>query len=36
MHDDPLFDALNWWTATLLLAVALDINRPPLAGRKPK
>ena len=23
-----LFDPMNWWAASLLLAIALDINRP--------
>jgi hypothetical protein len=29
-----LFDPLNWWAATLLLAIALDINRPQLGARR--
>jgi len=32
---EPLrFDPLNWWTATLVLAVALDLNRPHVVGRR--
>jgi hypothetical protein len=28
------FDPVNWWTATLILAIALDLNRPdPFARR---
>lgn len=27
------FDPPNWWVTTLLLAIALDLNRPPLTGR---
>jgi hypothetical protein len=32
---EPLrFDPVNWWTATLILAIALDLNRPdPFARR---
>ena len=29
-----LFDPLNWWSATLLAAIALDINRPQVTGRR--
>lgn len=32
---EPLyFDPLNWWTATLLLVIALDINRPQVLSRR--
>jgi hypothetical protein len=32
---EPLrFDPLNWWAATLLLAFALDVNRPQVIGRR--
>lgn len=32
---EPLrFDPLNWWAATLLLSVALDLNRPQVIGRR--
>ena len=32
---EPLvFDPVNWWTATLILAIALDINRPPIRSRR--
>ena len=32
--SEPLrFDPPNWWAATLLLALALDLNRPQLTGR---
>jgi hypothetical protein len=27
------FDPANWWVATLLLAVAIDLNRPPITRR---
>ena len=31
---EPLrFDPLNWWAATLILTIALDINRPQVMGR---
>lgn len=31
---EPLrFDPLNWWAATLLLCIALDLNRPQVGGR---
>lgn len=34
---EPLrFDPLNWWAATLILSVALDINRPQVLPRRPK
>jgi hypothetical protein len=33
-RESLLFDPPNWWTATLLLAIALDINRPQVVGRK--
>jgi hypothetical protein len=34
---EPLrFDPLNWWTATLILAIALDINRPQVRPRRGK
>jgi hypothetical protein len=34
-HASLMFDPPNAWTATLLLAVAVDINRPPFAaGRR--
>ena len=28
------FDPVNWWTATLLLAIALDLNRPQMLPRR--
>jgi hypothetical protein len=32
---EPLvFDPLNWWAGALLLAVALDINRPQQLSRR--
>ncbi|MFP5363010.1 MAG: hypothetical protein ACLGI5_09805 [Thermoleophilia bacterium] len=32
---EPLaLDPVNWWTATLILALALDVNRPPMGGSK--
>jgi hypothetical protein len=33
-HESLRFDPVNWWTATLLLSVALDINRPQVFGRE--
>jgi hypothetical protein len=33
-HEALRFDPLNWWTATLILAIALDINRPQVVGRR--
>jgi len=31
---EPLrFDPVNWWAATLILAIAFDVNRPPVARR---
>lgn len=34
---EPLrFDPVNWWAATLILSVALDINRPQVLPRRPK
>jgi hypothetical protein len=33
-HESLLFAPPNVWTATLILAIALDINRPPIAGRR--
>jgi hypothetical protein len=29
-------DPVNWWVGLLLLAVALDINRPQVIGRRGK
>jgi len=32
---EPLhFAPVNWWAAILILAVALDINRPQAPGRR--
>jgi hypothetical protein len=33
-RESLLFDPPNVWAATLLLAVALDINRPPVGGKR--
>jgi hypothetical protein len=34
-HKQPLvLDPVNWWVAMLILAVALDLNRPPVARRR--
>ena len=33
-HESLLFAPPNVWTATLILAIALDINRPSIAGRR--
>jgi hypothetical protein len=35
--DEPLkLDPVNAWTATLILAIALDVNRPHWMGPGPK
>ena len=28
------FDPMNLWAATLILAIALDVNRPPVTPRR--
>jgi len=33
-HEPLRLDPLNWWAATLVLAVGLDLNRPHVAGRR--
>ena len=33
-HEALRFDPLNWWAATLLLVIALDINRPQFLPRR--
>jgi hypothetical protein len=35
-HEVLTTDPVNAWTATLILAVALDINRPADLGRRSK
>jgi hypothetical protein len=35
-REPLLFDPLNWWAATLLAAVALDLNRPLVTSRRDK
>jgi hypothetical protein len=35
-HEPLSFDPMNAWAATLILAIALDINRPPYLGRRCK
>lgn len=35
-HDPLRFDPLNLWAATLILAIALDINRPAAFGGRGK
>jgi hypothetical protein len=35
-HEGLRFDPLNWWAATLILVIALDINRPPVLPRRGK
>lgn len=35
-HDGLRLDPVNVWTATLILAVALDINRPSVMSRRGK
>jgi hypothetical protein len=32
-HEPLRFDPVNVWTATLILAIALDINRPQVIRR---
>lgn len=32
---EPLtFDPVNWWAGTLILAFAIDVNRPPVLPRR--
>ena len=33
-REPLLFDPVNWWAGTLILAVAADINRPQIGGRR--
>jgi hypothetical protein len=33
-RETLLFNPLNWWAATLLLAIAVDINRPQVMKRR--
>jgi hypothetical protein len=33
-HEALRFDPVNWWTATLILAIALDLNRPQVLGAR--
>ena len=28
------FDPVNWWAGTLILAAAIDLNRPPVRPRR--
>jgi hypothetical protein len=35
-HEPLRFDPLNWWAATLILTIALDINRPQVLTRRGK
>jgi hypothetical protein len=35
-HEPLRFDPVNVWAATLLLAIALDINRPQVFTRRGK
>ena len=35
-HEPLKFDPVNVWAATLLLAVALDVNRPRVRPRRGK
>jgi hypothetical protein len=35
-HEPLRFDPLNWWAATLILTIALDINRPQVRPRRRK
>jgi hypothetical protein len=35
VREPLLFDPVNWWAGLLLLAIALDLNRPRVSrGRK--
>jgi hypothetical protein len=33
-HEPLRLDPVNWWTATLLLSIALDVNRPQMRRGK--
>ena len=33
-HEPLLFDPVNWWAGTLILAVALDLGRVHSAARR--
>jgi hypothetical protein len=33
-HEALRFDPVNWWAATLILAIAVDVNRPHVVGRR--
>jgi hypothetical protein len=35
-HEPLRFNPLNWWAATLILTIALDINRPQVLTRRAK
>ena len=35
-RESLLFDPPNWWTATLLAAIALDLNRQEALKRRTK
>jgi hypothetical protein len=35
-HEPLILDPVNAWTATLILALALDVNRPAGLGRSAK
>jgi hypothetical protein len=35
-HEELTFDPVNMWTTTLLLAIALDVNRPQIGQRRRK
>jgi hypothetical protein len=32
-HESLLLEPPNAWTATLILALAIDVNRPPIPSR---
>jgi hypothetical protein len=32
-HEPLVLDPVNWWTGTLIFAIAVDINRPLVVGR---
>jgi hypothetical protein len=33
-HETLVFQPVNWWAGTLILALALDINRPQVLPRR--
>jgi len=33
-REHVIFNPVNWWAGTLLLGVALDLNRPRIKGQR--